>query len=75
MAKTKTYKHGQDFESSIIESFYATNTGEGLVVTLQTGNTYSYPQATKELVEDFIVANSKGQFFSKNIRSLKSVEL
>lgn len=35
MAKTKTYKNGQDFESSIVESFYATNTGEGLVVELK----------------------------------------
>lgn len=75
MAKTKTYKNGQDFESSIVESFYATNTGEGLVVTLQTGPTYSYPQATKELVEDFIASESKGTFFAKNIRKLKSVKI
>lgn len=74
MAKTKTYKNGQDFESSIVESFYATNTGEGLVVELKQG-TYSYPTATKELVEDFIASESKGTFFAKNVRKLKSVKI
>lgn len=66
MARTKTF----EVESSVIKSFYATNEGQGLVVELVSGDVYSYPSATKKIVEDFIKAESKGKFFVKYIKPL-----
>jgi len=59
--------------SSVIDSFYITNEGEGLVITFHSGKTYSYPDATMEDFKGLQVAKSKGSYFSKHIRGQKAI--
>lgn len=69
MAKSQVVKA----DSSVIDSFYITNEGEGLVITFHSGKTYSYPEATMEEFRELMEAESAGSYFSEHIRSQKSV--
>jgi hypothetical protein len=69
MAKSPVVKA----DSSVIDSFYITNEGEGLVITFHSGKTYSYPEATMEEFRELIEAESAGSYFSEHIRPQKSV--
>ena len=69
MAKSQVVKA----DSSVIDSFYITNEGEGLVITFHSGKTYSYPEATMEEFRELMEAESAGSYFNEHIRSQKSV--
>ena len=69
MAKSPVVKA----DSSVIDSFYITNEGEGLVITFHSGKTYSYPEATMEEFRELMEAESAGSYFSEHIRPQKSV--
>ena len=69
MAKSPVVKA----DSSVIDSFYITNEGQGLVITFHSGKTYSYPEATMEEFRELMEAESAGSYFSEHIRPQKSV--
>ena len=69
MAKSPVVKA----DSSVIDSFYITNEGQGLVITFHSGKTYSYPEASMDDYKGLKEAESAGSYFSKHIRSQKSV--
>ena len=69
MAKSQVVKA----DSSVIDSFYITNEGEGLVITFHSGKTYSYPEATMENYRGLKESESAGSYFSEHIRPQKSV--
>jgi ribosomal protein L35AE/L33A len=69
MAKSPVVKA----DSSVIDSFYITNEGPGLVITFHSGKTYSYPEASMDDYKGLKEAESAGSYFSKHIRSQKSV--
>ena len=69
MAKSPVVKA----DSSVIDSFYITNEEQGLVITFHSGKTYSYPEASMDDYKGLKEAESAGSYFSKHIRSQKSV--
>jgi len=54
------------FKSSVIDSLVYTN--KVLAVGLKTGRKYVYTNVPKKVVDQFIVAESKGEFFNSKIK-------
>ena len=58
-----------DFESSNIESFAYDRVTKNLYIEFKTGSTYVYQDVPEQIVIDFDLAESKGKFFSENVKS------
>lgn len=59
-------------ESTLVKTY--SETDKGLVVELQNGAKYLYPDATKAIVVGLDKAESKGKYFNKHIRSMTNFE-
>lgn len=58
-------------ESSIVKAI-GFEAGQGLTVELVTGAKYLYKDATEAQYQEFMSSKSKGQYFSKVVRTLAS---
>lgn len=59
----------QEVESTLVKSVgYDAATQVLTVVLVNTGETYEYAKVPEEVYKEFMAAESKGQFFVKNIK-------